>query len=73
MTFVLPYQSQSSDKFSTHFGYPLAFFTVYDAQVGKTLMTSTATNIVGFLINVFIIYLIIVLGISFYNKVKKRP
>lgn len=73
MTFVLPYQYQSSDGFSTHFGYPLAFFKVYDGPVGKTLMTSTYTNILDFFIDVFIIYFIILFGRSFYDKVKKRP
>ena len=71
--FVLPYQDQSSDGFSTHFGYPLAFFTVYDGPIGKTLMTSTHTNILGFFIDVFIIYFIILFGRRLYDKVKKRP
>ena len=65
ITFVLPYQSQSSDGFSTYFGYPLAFLTVYDNSVGKTLMTSTHTNILVFLIDIFIIYFIILFS-KFY-------
>ena len=72
ITFVLPYQSQSSDVFSTYFGYPLAFLTIYDNSVGKTLMTSTHTNILVFLIDIFIIYFIILFGMSRYNKFKNK-
>ena len=62
ITFVLPYQSQSSD----------GFLTVYDNSVGKTLMTSTHTNILVFLIDIFIIYFIILFGMSLYNKFKNK-
>lgn len=72
ITLVLPYQSQSSDGFSTHFGYPLAFLTVYDNSVRKTLMTSTHTNILVFLIDIFIVYFIILFGMSLYNKFKNK-
>lgn len=55
--YILPYRT--TDGFETTFGYPLAFFTIYDTPKIKTIISSTTLQLGTFLINVLIFYFII--------------
>ena len=56
-TYVLP--SHNYGEFKTLFGYPLAYLTIYDNALSRTLLSSFNLNIGILLIDIFIIYFII--------------
>lgn len=57
---------RSTDGFTFDFGYPFAFFTMYNTKlnVGDTILNSTLFNILGFALNILVIYLIF----NMFNK-----
>ena len=56
-TYVLP--SHNYGEFKTLFGYPLAYLTIYDNALSRTLLSSFNLNIGILLLDIFIIYFII--------------
>jgi hypothetical protein len=70
MTYVLPYQSQSKDGFSTNFGYPFPFFTVYKTPIQTSLLMSRTISLMPLILNITIIYF----AIKFADKllIKKK-
>ncbi|MGL5380611.1 hypothetical protein [Clostridium sp.] len=68
IAYVVP--GRSTDRFGFEFGYPFGFFTMYniELQVGDTILNSTLFNILGFVLNILVIYLIF----NTFNKVVNR-
>jgi hypothetical protein len=62
----------SSDGFE--YGYPFKFFTTYNSpmNIGDTIFYSTAFNLLGFGMNIVVIYYIIYIIYNFINKMITR-
>lgn len=69
ITYILP--AQSIDEFSSTFGYPFGYLTIYNKPVDTTLISSFNLNIVGVVINILIIYCVIYWGKAILDKRKK--
>lgn len=70
LTFILPYQS--TDGFAFEFGYPFTFLTVYNNKPTKTLVMSSATNILVLLLDMLIVYYIIYFACRLRDKLKEK-
>lgn len=70
--FLLPYSS--SDGFIFNFGYPFPYFTTYDwsspIAANEILLMRISIDLLPFLINVIIIYLVLYLILAGVNKLK---
>lgn len=60
----------STDGFAFNYGYPFDFFTIYNStiNVGDTIFNSTTFNLLGFGINVVVIYYLIYIFNKFIIK-----
>lgn len=71
--FLLPYNYSDGIKFM--FGYPIAFFTIYDLvnpmKSNEILLMRTNIDLLGFIIDVFLIYWLINVIQKLLNKFKK--
>jgi hypothetical protein len=70
--FLLPYSS--SDGLRFNFGYPFPYFTTYDwsspIAANEILLMRISIDLLPFLINVIIIYLVMYLILNGVNKLK---
>ena len=65
---------RTTDGFTFDFGYPFVFFTMYNTQInaGDTILNSTLFNIVGFILNILVIYLIFHIFNKFISKKSEK-
>ena len=65
-TYILP--SQNFGGFTTKFGYPFSFLTVYDTPLKHTLLSSCYINIFGLALDIMVFYFTITLLNNLYIK-----
>ena len=72
IAYIVP--GRSTDGFSFEFGYPFGFFTMYNIElnVGDTILNSTLFNILGFALNILLVYLIFNMFNNFINRKQER-
>lgn len=68
LSYVLPYKV--IDSFECKIGFPIPFISIYDTTIGVNPLTSMFLNPLEFLLNGFIIYLIIQFTVTLYYKIK---
>ena len=59
LAYFLPFEV--TNDFQYQIGFPMSFLAVYDTKIGKSPFDSMHVNPIGFLIDVLIIYLVILL------------
>lgn len=61
---------RSADGFAFNYGHPFGFFTMYNTRikVEDSILNSTAFNLVGFILNILLIYLIFHILNKFISK-----
>ncbi|WFR59872.1 hypothetical protein QA584_12565 [Anaerocolumna sp. AGMB13025] len=69
-TYLLPYRY--ADGFETTFGYPIPYITIHDIPIERTPFMSMNINVLAFLINIFIIYIIISLATKLWKRLSKK-
>lgn len=72
ITYVLPYQSQSSDGHSTYFGYPLSFLTILNRPINISLFMTENLDLLAFAIDVFVVYFVLNFANVHLGKVKSN-
>ena len=70
LAYFLPFEV--TNDFQYQIGFPMSFLAVYDTKIGKSPFDSMHVNPIGFLIDVRIIYLVILLCVKGYKKWKCR-
>jgi lipoprotein signal peptidase len=68
LSYVLPFKVV--DNFQYKIGTPIPYFTVYNTGIGISPLMSTHLNPLGFIADVVIIYLVILLCVNIYQKIK---
>jgi hypothetical protein len=68
LSYVLPFKVV--DNFQYKVGIPIPFFTVYNTEINISPFMSTYLNPLSFIADVVIIYLVILLCVNAYQKIK---
>ena len=72
ITYVLPYQSQSSNGNSTYFGYPLSFLTIHNRPINTSLFMTESLDLLAFAIDVLVVYFVLNFANRYLSKVKSN-
>ncbi len=68
LSYVLPFEV--IDNFEYKIGFPIPFLSIYETPIGINPLSSASLNPLGFLLNGFIIFLLIMFTENLYYKVK---
>lgn len=74
MTFFLAYviPCRHINDWQKIFGFPLGWFTVYHDTIGDRIIDSTLVDVIPFITDSMICYLIILLAVRFFKKFIKK-
>ncbi len=66
------FTGKTEDGFALQYGYPINFFTLYNSsnKLAIPIINRSSINILLFILNIFIIYLILYLIFTIWNRIK---